>query len=93
MPAITRNDARINVRLQSDLKETIEEAASVLGQTISEFTVSTAVREARQVLQDAQVTQLSNRDRDAFLAALATTDANPSEALKTAASRYKKRTS
>ncbi len=93
MPSVTKNTARLNVRLQSDLKETIEEAASVQGQTISEFTVSTAVREARRVLQDAQTTKLSNQDRDAFLAALEATGTKPNNALKAAARRYKKRTS
>ena len=87
------SDARINVRIQSDLKDTIEQAASVLGQTVSEFTISTTVKEARKVLQDAQVTQLSNRDRDTFLAALKATDAAPNDALKAAAKRYKKRIS
>ncbi len=87
-----KSDARINVRLSSDLKYTIEEAAAALGQTVSEFTVSTVLREARNVLQDAKVTQLSNRDRDAFLAALQESNA-PNNALKAAARRYKKRIS
>jgi uncharacterized protein (DUF1778 family) len=47
-----RNDARINIRLPSELKETIEEAAFAVGQTLSEFAVSTVVREARQVLHN-----------------------------------------
>jgi uncharacterized protein (DUF1778 family) len=93
MSATTKNDARINVRLSPDLKQTIEEAAAALGQTISEFTISTVIREARQVLQDAQLTQLSNRDRDLFLEALDASDARPNDALKAAARRYKKRTS
>ena len=46
--------------------------------------------EARQVLLEAQVTRLSNRDRDAFLAALDAADAKPNKALKAAARRYKK---
>ncbi|PHR99369.1 MAG: hypothetical protein COA78_25005 [Blastopirellula sp.] len=87
----SKSDARINVRLSSDLKQTIEEAAVALGQTVSEFTISTVIREARQVLQDAQVTKLSSRDRDAFLAALDDTTTKPNEALKAAARRYKKR--
>ena len=87
-----KSEARINVRLPNELKQTIEEAAVVLGQTVSEFTVSIVVREARQVLQEAQVTRLSNRDRDAFLAALEATDAKPNDALKAAARRYKNRT-
>lgn len=92
MTLTTKSDARINVRLPSDLKQTIEEAAVSLGQTVSEFTISTVVREARQVLQNAQITRLSNRDRDAFLAAMEETDARPNDALKAAARRYKKRT-
>jgi len=87
----TNSDARINVRLASDLKQLVEEAAVALGQTVSDFTISTIVREARQVIQDAQFTRLSNRDRDIFLAALDSSDAKPNDALKAAARRYKKR--
>ncbi|MCX7420971.1 MAG: DUF1778 domain-containing protein [Planctomycetia bacterium] len=90
MTTITRNDARINVRLPSELKQTIEDAATALGQTVKEFAISTVVREARQVLQDAQVTRLSNRDRNRFLKALDDADAKPNAALKAAARRYGK---
>ena len=90
MATASRNDARINVRLPSELKQTIEEAASALGQTVSEFAISTVVREARQVLQDAQITRLSNRDRDRFLAALDAANVKPNAALKAAARRYGK---
>jgi uncharacterized protein (DUF1778 family) len=91
MSTAAKNDARLNVRLPSDLKQTIEQAAAVLGQSITDFTISTVVREARHVIQDAQVTRLSNRDRDAFLGALESADAKPNNALKTAARRFKKR--
>jgi len=87
----SNSDARINVRLSSDLKMLVEEAAVTLGQTVSDFTISTLVREARQVISDAQCTRLSNRDRDIFLAALDSLDARPNDALKAAARRYKKR--
>jgi uncharacterized protein (DUF1778 family) len=68
-------DARINVRLSTELKQTIEEAAAAVGQSVSEFAISTLVREARQILQEAQVTHLSNRDRNRFLSALDAADA------------------
>ena len=87
----TSSNARINVRLDSELKQIIEEAAAALGQTVTEFTVSTVVREARQVIQDAQFTRLSDRDRDRFLAALEASDSKPNRALKTAARRYQQR--
>jgi len=87
----TPNNARINVRLSSELKQTIEEAAAVSGQTVSDFAISTMLREARQVLQQSQVTRLSNRDRDRFLAALDAADSRPNTALRKAATRYKNR--
>ena len=90
MATVSRNDARLNVRLPSELKQTIEDAASALGQSVSEFAIATVIREARLVLQDAQVTRLSNRDRDRFLKALDAIEAKPNAALKAAARRYGK---
>ncbi len=85
------NEARLNFRLPPDLKTLIEEAAAVLGQSVSDYAVSTLVRNARDVLQQTQVTKLSNRDRDLFIAMLDDTDAKPNKALSEAAKRYKKR--
>lgn len=90
MATVSRNDARINVRLPIELKQTIEDAASALGQSVSEFAISTVVREARNVLQNMQVTRLSNRDRDLFLQALDAAESKPNTALKAAARRYGK---
>ena len=61
---------RLDVRLNSKHKQMIEQAADLLGQTLSAFTVSTLVREAEQVIERFGVLRLSTRDRDAFLAAL-----------------------
>ena len=90
MSTSTRSDARINVRISSELKQTIEDAAASIGQSVSEFTISTVVREARLVLQESQVTRLSNRDRDLFLKMLDDVDRKPNAALKAAANRYRK---
>ena len=38
---IQTNDARLNFRLPADLKQTIEEAAARLGQSVTDFAVST----------------------------------------------------
>jgi len=43
------------------------------------------------VIQEHDVTQLSNRDRDRFVALLDDADAEPNRALKAAANRYKQR--
>jgi uncharacterized protein (DUF1778 family) len=86
-----KNDARLDFRLRGDLKETIERAAAELGQTVSEFAVSTLVRQAQEVLQKSEQTRLSNRDRDSFLAALDLVDVQPNASLVAAAKSYRER--
>ncbi len=83
-------NARLNFRLSPELKAVIEEAAATLGQSVSDFAVATLVQTARSVLHQRSVTELSNRDRDAFLALLADVEAKPNKALADAARRYKK---
>jgi uncharacterized protein (DUF1778 family) len=85
------NDARLNFRLPAEVKTTIEEAAACLGQSVSDFAVSTLAQTARSIIEQRQVTRLSNRDRDTFMALLDNADARPNKALKAAAKRYKDR--
>ena len=85
-----RSQARINFRLSQELKQTIEDAAAELGQSVSDFAVTTLVQTARKVLHDQQVTRLSQRDRQHFLAMLDGEKSNPKDALVKAAKRYKK---
>lgn len=86
----TSGDARINFRLNSDLKKTIEDAAAQMGQSVSDFAISTLVQAARQVLNEQQVTRLSERDRKVFAALLEDESSKPNAALIKAAKRYKK---
>jgi len=90
MATTAKNDARLDFRLPSDLKRVIEEAAAQLGQSVSDFAVSALVRTARNVIQEGNVTDLSRRDRDVFVALLNNADANPAEALTRAAKRYRR---
>ncbi len=83
-------DARLNFRLPADLKEVIEEAAVSLGQSVSDFAVSTLVQQARSVIEQRNVTTLSDRDRDRFIALLDDAETRPNAALVRAAKRYKK---
>jgi uncharacterized protein (DUF1778 family) len=85
----TPNDARLNFRLPTELKQTIEEAAARMGQSVSDFAVSTLVRTARDVIEQESVTRLSNRDRDAFVSLLDDADVRPNESLAAAARKYK----
>jgi uncharacterized protein (DUF1778 family) len=84
-------DARLNFRLPADLKVVIEEAAAALGQSVSDFAVSTLVRQARSVLEQRNVTALGDRDRDRFVALLDDAEARPNAALLKAARRYRKK--
>ena len=90
MSTDSKSDARLNFRLPGELKQIIEQAADQLGQTVSEFAVSTLVRSAHEVIDQHDRTQLSNCDRDIFLAMLDDTDAVPAEALAGAAEKYKR---
>jgi uncharacterized protein (DUF1778 family) len=85
----TKSEARLDVRMEKEHKDLIEEAANAIGVTVTDFTTSTLVRSAREVLAEQQVLELSNRDRDKFLAALGAPP-QPSRALRRAAERYKR---
>jgi uncharacterized protein (DUF1778 family) len=87
----THNDARLNFRLPAELKQTIEEAAARLGQSVSDFAVSTLVRSARDVIEQENITRLSNRDRNVFISLLDKKNIRPNNALAAAARKYKKR--
>jgi uncharacterized protein (DUF1778 family) len=70
MSTSSPNDARLNFRLSSELKAVIEEAATALGQTVSDYAISTLVENSQAVLQQSQTTVLSSRHRKAFMAML-----------------------
>lgn len=91
MSSTTAKEARLNFRLPNDLKEVIEEAATAMGQSVSDYAIATLVKSSQVVLQQSQTTVLSNRDRKAFMALLDNSDAKPNRALTEAAKRYKKR--
>jgi uncharacterized protein (DUF1778 family) len=62
--------ARLEIRLDSKRKRLIEQAADLLGQSVSTFTISSAVRQASEVVERFGTLTLSDRDQDAFLKAL-----------------------
>ena len=86
----TKRDARLNFRINSELKKSIEDAAAQTGQTVSEFAISTLIRESRRILREEQVTYLSERDRQLFVEMLDDSSTKPNSALVAAAKRYKK---
>ena len=88
MPALPNQPTRLDFRLQSEHKALIERAASVRGQTVTQFAIATLVKAAHESIQQASLTELSARDRDVFLETLDST-AEPNAALKRAAKRYR----
>ncbi len=68
MPA---NDyARINLRASPEAKAMIERAAALMGTTVSAFMIQNAYEAAQKLVAEWETITLSDRDRDAFLAAL-----------------------
>ena len=89
MATTSTKTQRLDVRLEADLKATIEEAATRTGQTVSDFVVSTLVEKAVAVNSQWRQLELSNRDWTVFQAALEVMDTEPNETLKQAAGRYR----
>jgi len=82
-------DARLNFRVRPDIKERIEKAARVAGKSVTDFAVAALVDTADEVLEHHYATELSNRDRDVFLALLNRHD-KPNKLLKRAAKTHKR---
>lgn len=81
--------ARLEIRLNLQAKQMIEQAAAVSHQSITDFVVTSLLRASEEALERQHLIQLSNRDRDLFLAALET-DVRPNRALRKAADRFKR---
>lgn len=79
MPVVTSSSdtesARINLRLSPSAKALIERAAAIMGSTVSGFMLQNIYETAARVVAQHDSMTLSDRDRDAFLNALA----NPPE--------------
>jgi uncharacterized protein (DUF1778 family) len=84
----TGSDATLDLRLPSTVKEAVEQAAALLGQSVDEFAVSALACTARAVIEHRGVTVLTARDWDRFRALL-DGPVEPNAALKAAAVRYK----
>ena len=89
MAVAKRINSRLEFRLHSEQRSVIEQAASVSGQSLTDFAISSLIKVSEDVLNQHQVRQLSNRDRDLFLKLL-DDNSPPNAALKSAAAAYRK---
>lgn len=88
--SLNSQSARLDFRVKPEHKSLIERAASVAGQTVTDFAVATLVKAAHETMERATSMTLSARDSKIFLR-MVEADAAPNAALKAAARRYKKR--
>jgi uncharacterized protein (DUF1778 family) len=92
MPAttvsVTRKDERLEARVSAETKALCQEAASLQGQSLTDFIVGSAVESARRVLREKELIELTRRDRIAFVDSLLNPPL-PNQRLQKAARRYK----
>jgi len=70
MTSVSADRGRITARVPIQVRETLETAASIVGATVNQFIVQTALREAERVIEQERIIRLSARDAEAFLRAL-----------------------
>lgn len=85
----TGTNSRLNVRLTPDLKARIRRAATVLGQDLTEFAVSTLNDRAVEILEEYDSMVLSENERRAFLDILAGDAPAPTKRALESAKKYK----
>jgi uncharacterized protein (DUF1778 family) len=85
---VTPRTQRLEARISADLKDLYTTAASLQGQTLTEFVVSTVSEAARRIVREHEVLALSKRDQQAFAAALLAPPL-PAPKLSAAAAWYK----
>ena len=78
---------RITARVSDRVRDTLEQAAELLGATVNQFVMQTAYVEAQRVLERESVIRLSQQDARKILALL-DHPPKPNQRLKDAVKRY-----
>ena len=81
--------ARLNCRVSARIKHQAEEAASILGQSITDFTESALAEKAQAVFEKHERITLSERDFALFVASL-DNPAPPTPQLRAAVTNYRR---
>jgi len=80
---------RLDMRLSTEHKELLEQAAAITGQPVTAFAISNLLTRAREIIEQHSRTVLSRADWERFQTILASDD-EPSPALMKAAERQAK---
>lgn len=83
------NGTRLEIRLRSEAKELIQQAAGLRNQSLTQFVLATLTEGAEKVVAEYQQRVLSDRDRDLFLRLLDDPPA-PNAKLRRAAASHRK---
>ncbi len=78
---------RISVRISAEHKRTIERAAGITGQTLSDFVKSELLNRARRLIQEDAVVRLTAKGWDQLANFIESEDDAPNQALRHAAER------
>jgi len=84
---VSEDNDHLSIRLDPDHKKLIEYAASLKGQTISDFVISATVRRVQQIIQEDQRIRLTGDDWEALADLLEDPNDDPNEALKRSVKR------
>jgi len=87
MASVPSNE-RISFRTNIEVKSMIERAASLLGQSVTDFAIAALVNNSKQVIKEHESIRLMGRDREAFFLALQD-DSGPNEFMKRAKQAHK----
>ncbi len=87
MSSSTKNDDRVTARIPKQIKETLEQAATLSGSTLNQFIVGAAFKKAQQVLEAERIIELSQRDAEKVFSLLENPPA-ANEKLKAAVAKH-----
>lgn len=95
MPVVKNNNAReqsrLNFRLSPEVKARVARAATITGQDLTEFAVSTLIQKADEVIEKHGSLLLESEDYQFFLASLSESEtAEPSNKSVQAAEKYRR---
>ena len=85
----TKSTARIHCRVDAELKEKVESAARISGQSLTSFTEMALAEKAQEVLDKEESIRLSQAVFQAFYEAIQAPPAKPSKKLLQALKRYR----
>lgn len=87
---MTNKDARLDIKTSKVAKVTLEQAASVLGTTLSAFMLESALTKARQVIAETKIINLCQEEAERFSKALQNPP-KPNQKLKTLFKKHKQK--